>query len=106
MEPFSLFKMSVILSGLAAMLVFSPACKAQSEIAPDHFDGADPWATMAHKVGPVKSHQMLASSQANHDRPKFRPSKPAHRIQSVIPTRREARAQKVKEQENHNQQRN
>lgn len=116
MKALSLFKMPVILVGLAMTLVLSPACKAQFEIAPDHFDGTDSWDTKAHKVGPVRSHQMPAAGHANHNMPGFGAipgptttslaSKPAHQIQSVILPRREARTQKVEQQENRRRQRN
>lgn len=36
-------KLSVLVLGAAAALVLTPACKAQSEISPDHFDGTDSW---------------------------------------------------------------
>lgn len=68
MESFSLFKMPVIIAGLAAKFVLSPACKAQSEIAPDHFDGTDSWATMGPKIAAPKRQHRLVAMQANHRR--------------------------------------
>lgn len=58
MKSFSLFKRPVLLLGFGALLFFSPNCKAQSEINPDHFDGADTWQTAARK--PVASRIKLA----------------------------------------------
>lgn len=49
-----LLKLSVLLVGIGGVLVLTPACKAQSEISPDHFDGTDSWATAARQV-PVHS---------------------------------------------------
>jgi hypothetical protein len=49
MKPFSLLKIPVLLVGFGALLLFSPACKAQSEVSPDHFDGTDPWEIAARK---------------------------------------------------------
>jgi hypothetical protein len=43
MKPFGMLKIPVMLLGLGAALILSPACKAQAEIAPDHFDGTDSW---------------------------------------------------------------
>ncbi len=53
MKPFSLLKIAVLLPVLGALLLFTPACKAQSEVNPDHFDGTDPWEIAARK--PVTS---------------------------------------------------
>jgi hypothetical protein len=67
MKSLALFKIRVILAGLAAALVLSPASKAQSEIAPDHFDGTDSWEAAAHrKVAWSKSQQERVATQANH----------------------------------------
>lgn len=49
MKSFSLLKLPVLLAGLGALLLFSPACKAQSEVNPDHFDGTDTWEVAARK---------------------------------------------------------
>ena len=43
MKPFSLLKVPMLLVGFGAVLLFAPACKAQSEVSPDHFDGTDSW---------------------------------------------------------------
>ena len=43
MKPFSLLKIPMILVGFGAVLLLAPACKAQSEVSPDHFDGTDSW---------------------------------------------------------------
>ena len=49
MKPFSLLKLPMLLAGFGALLFFTPTCKAQSEISPDHFDGTDPWEIAARK---------------------------------------------------------
>src|SRR5260370_34287566 len=49
MKPFSLLKIPVLMLGFGALLFFSPTCKAQSEVNPDHFDGTDPWEIAARK---------------------------------------------------------
>ena len=53
MKSFSLLKLPVLLVGFGALLLFSPACKAQSEVNPDHFDGTDTWEAAARR--PVAS---------------------------------------------------
>jgi hypothetical protein len=63
MKAFAPFKLPLILGGLVAALAFSPACKAQSEISPDHFDGTDSW--VAHAIAPAKSHGKLVARQLN-----------------------------------------
>ena len=49
MKPFSLLKLPMLLAVFGALLFFTPTCKAQSEISPDHFDGTDPWEIAARK---------------------------------------------------------
>lgn len=49
MKPFSLLKIPVLLAGFGALLFLTPACKAQSEVSPDHFDGTDSWEVAARK---------------------------------------------------------
>jgi hypothetical protein len=66
MRSLALFKIFVILVAVAACLVFSPTSKAQSEIAPDHFDGTDSWEAAAHhNIAESKSHQKGVPTQAN-----------------------------------------
>lgn len=43
MKSLGLLRIALISAGFASVLVLSPACKGQSEIAPDHFDGTDSW---------------------------------------------------------------
>jgi hypothetical protein len=42
-KPVVLFKLALVSFGIGAALLLTPACKAQSEISPDHFDGTDSW---------------------------------------------------------------
>jgi hypothetical protein len=55
MKPFSLLKISVLLASFGALLLFTPSCKAQSEVSPDHFDGTDPWEIAARKPVALKA---------------------------------------------------
>lgn len=60
MKRFILLKLSVVLLGIGAALFMTPACKAQSEISPDHFDGTDSWATAA-RLAHVQPQKQIAA---------------------------------------------
>lgn len=62
MKHSSLFRMPLLLIVAGAALFFAPACKAQSEVSPDHFDGTDSWATAAQTPRQVKHKQTVAKS--------------------------------------------
>ncbi len=64
MKPFSLLKIPVLMLGFGALLFFSPTCKAQSEVNPDHFDGTDPWEIAARK--PVTPRTKAAPAPASY----------------------------------------
>ena len=72
MKHFILLKLSVLLFGIGAALVLTPACRAQSEISPDPFDGTDCWATAARPV---------------HAQPQKQPSKPSLQAKSMRETK-------------------
>ena len=55
MKPFSLLKIPMLVVGFGALLFFAPACKAQSEVNPDHFDGTDPWEIAARRPVTAKT---------------------------------------------------
>jgi hypothetical protein len=57
MKPFRLFEIPVLLFGLGTALVLSPRSRAQSEIASDHFDGADRSEAADEKAGRPKIQQ-------------------------------------------------
>lgn len=60
MKRFILLKLSVLFLGIGGAMVLTPACKAQAEISPDHFDGTDSWATAARPVHPQPQKQTAA----------------------------------------------
>lgn len=68
MKPFSLLKIPVLLAGFGALLFFAPACKAQSEINPDHFDGTDTWEIAARKPAAQRAAQLQGLSQAQNNK--------------------------------------
>lgn len=71
MKPFGLLRLAVVSCGLCALFAFPSACKAQSEVSPDHFDGTDPWEAAAQKLHLAKSKpaQMRTALQANPKSP-------------------------------------
>lgn len=64
MKQFILLKLSSLVLGATAALVLAPACKAQSEISPDHFDGTDSWSKAARPVHLKKQPATKPSKQA------------------------------------------
>jgi hypothetical protein len=56
MKPFSMLKLAVPLLGFGAVLLFTPSCRAQSDVSPDHFDGTDSWETAARTAAPHTTH--------------------------------------------------
>lgn len=72
MKPFSLLKLLAVLLGFGAILVLSPACKAQ-EVSPDRFDGSDSWVAAAQKplpatkAKPATSHSSLQAQNKKAD---------------------------------------
>ena len=63
-KPFVLFKLTLVAFGIGATLLLTPACKAQSEISPDHFDGTDSWAVAAQTVNAPVQKQRVAKATA------------------------------------------
>jgi hypothetical protein len=57
MKTFIMWKLPILLGSFAAALIFSPACKAQSEISPDHFEdrNTEPFARTANASVPEAS---------------------------------------------------
>ena len=62
MKPSTLLRMTLGLAGLTAALVLAPASRAQADVAPDHFDGTDPWAAAAAVPGPKAKPNAIARS--------------------------------------------
>jgi hypothetical protein len=63
MKPFTMLKLAVPLLGFGALLLFTPSCRAQSEISPDHFDGTDSWETAARIPAPHTTHAPAPKAQ-------------------------------------------
>lgn len=62
MKSFSFCRLPIIVLCLGGVLVLAPQSRAQSDVAPDHFDGTDSWATAASaKATSQKAHQPSSS---------------------------------------------
>jgi hypothetical protein len=86
MKTFALLKFTLILGALAAALTLSPACKAQSEVNPDHFDGTDSWAVSVPAVPLVKFAPKPVAPQVSHSVAHSTSSlRPASKPKSVVP---------------------
>lgn len=62
MKLSTLLRMTLGLAGLTAGLVLAPASRAQADVAPDHFDGTDSWATAA--AAPASKSKLNATAPA------------------------------------------
>ena len=70
MRSLASLKIGVTVVGLAAGLLLCPASRAQSEIAPDHFDGTDSWEAAAHhKLAGSNSRQQGLATGTNRHKP-------------------------------------
>lgn len=71
MKPFGLLRLAIVSCGLCALFAFPSACRAQSEVSPDHFDGADSWEAVAQKSHPAKPKlgQVRTALQSNPKKP-------------------------------------
>jgi len=69
MKSFSLLKMAIIGLGFGAVLVFTPSCRAQSEVSPDHFDGTDSWETAVRTPAPHALRSPASKNQLAKTKP-------------------------------------
>ena len=64
MKSSTLLRITLGLAGLTAALALAPASRAQADVAPDHFDGTDPWAAAAAVPAPkVKSNATVKAGK-------------------------------------------
>jgi len=68
MKPFIFYKLPIVLLCLGGALILAPRSRAQSEIAPDHFDGTDSWAAKA-RAQKAKPQSAQATLQARNNKP-------------------------------------
>ncbi len=66
MKSLGMLRISIIALGFAAAGLIAPQCRAQFEIDPDHFDGNDPWQTVAvAKVHVPKTNRASAGARGH-----------------------------------------
>ena len=97
MKPFIISKLSIVLLCLGGTLLLSPQSRAQSDIAPDHFDGTDSWAAAAAAKAPVsktKSHSAPVILQASSNRSAAPKLEPVAAHEGTAPRRSNAIANK------------
>lgn len=61
MKPFNFYRLPMLLVTLGGALLLVPQARAQSEIAPDHFDGTDSWAAAATAKVPASQAKSYAA---------------------------------------------
>lgn len=97
MKAFVINKLWIVLFCLGGSLLLSPQSRAQSEIAPDHFDGTDSWAAAATAKVPAaqaKSHAVPATLQAQNTKPTSPVLQPVAAREVTAPSRSNATATK------------
>ena len=94
MKPFTFYKLPIVLLCLGGALVLAPQSRAQSEIAPDHFDGTDSWAAASAKATAQKARQQSApaTSQARSSKPAAPALQPVAARSVTAPRRSDASA--------------
>jgi len=93
MKPFIFYKLPIVLFCLGGALVLAPQSYAQSEVAPDHFDGTDSWAAAASVKTPNQkknSQSTLATSQAWNNKPATAALEPTAARSLTAPRRSDA----------------
>jgi hypothetical protein len=61
MKLLTALRMCAPVVGLDAILVFAPQSRAQSEVAPDHFDGTDSWQIALNAKAPAAKRAVVAA---------------------------------------------
>ena len=92
MKPFAFYKLPIVLLCLGGALVLAPQSRAQSEIAPDHFDGTDSWAAASVKATAQKAWQQSATvtSQARDNKSAAPALQPVAAREVTVPRRSDA----------------
>jgi len=97
MKPFSFCKLPIVLVCLGGALALAPQSRAQSEIAPDHFDGTDSWAAAAStkaRAQKAKPQSALTTSQTRNSKPAAPALQPVAARSVTAPRRSDAIADK------------
>ncbi|HLZ90753.1 MAG TPA: hypothetical protein VKQ28_03485 [Candidatus Acidoferrum sp.] len=95
MKSFIYYKLPLLLLTLGGALILAPQASAQSEIAPDHFDGTDSWAAAAVAKVPAKAGPRTAPAAARvRDSQAATPALQPVAVRSVTAPRRAAQAKR------------
>ncbi len=97
MKPFTFYKLPIVLLCLGGALILAPQSRAQSEVAPDHFDGTDSWAAAASAMAPwqrAKPQYAQESLQARDNKPATLALEPVAARSVAAPRRSDAIATK------------
>lgn len=87
----------MLLLALGGAILLVPQARAQSDVAPDHFDGTDSWAAAAVAKVPTaqaKSHTVPATLQAQNTKPVSPVLQPIAAHEVTAPSRSNASANK------------
>lgn len=71
MKSFNFISLPLVVFALGGVLTLAPGARAQSDVAPDHFDGTDSWAAGALAKAPAakpSQHAAMAKQQAGRSR--------------------------------------
>ena len=69
MKSVGFYKLPLLVFAIGGVLTLAPGARAQSEVAPDHFDGTDSWAAAAAVKAPLaKPKLMVATRQVQNSR--------------------------------------
>jgi hypothetical protein len=97
MKLFIFYRLPMLLLTLGGAILLAPQVRAQSDIAPDHFDGTDSWAAAAVAKVPAtqaKSHPVPATLQAQNTKPASPVLQPVAAREVTAPSRSNATANK------------
>jgi hypothetical protein len=103
MKSFTFCKLPLVFVVLGGALILSPGARAQSEVAPDHFDGTDSWATaapVARSVAKPKAHTAMAKQQAQSAHSTAPALQPVNAHELTTSKRRKSAARKSTGQSN------
>lgn len=97
MKPFNFYELPLLLLSLGGALILAPQARAQSEVAPDHFDDTDSWAAAASAKAPAqkaKPQSASATSQARNNKAAVPALQPVAAREVAAPRRSAALATK------------
>jgi hypothetical protein len=97
MKSFTFLRLPLVILGFGGLLALAPQSRAQSDVAPDHFDGTDSWAAAA-SAKPATAQALAANAkphyaatlQARNNKPASPALQPVAARTATIPRRSDA----------------